>query len=52
MPYELFNAYFNLPLFMMVFSRLSGMIMFQPLLGALSRCRRMCAHSSLLPWPC
>lgn len=36
MPYELYNAYFNLPLFMMVFSRLAGMIMFQPLLGSLS----------------
>lgn len=36
MPYELYNAYFNLPLFMMVFARLGGMIMFQPLLGSLS----------------
>lgn len=36
MPVELFNAYFNLPLFMMVFARLAGMIMFQPLLGSLS----------------
>lgn len=36
MPYELLNAYLNLPLLLLVVSRLAGMVMFQPLLGSLS----------------
>ena len=36
MPYELLNYYLKLPVFIMVAARLAGLIMFQPLLGALS----------------
>lgn len=36
MPYELLAAYMNLPLFLLVASRLAGMLMFQPMLGSLS----------------
>ena len=36
MPHELFALYMKLPVFMMVFARLAGLIMFQPILGALS----------------
>jgi flagellar biosynthetic protein FliR len=36
MPLELFGYFVNLPFFFLVFARLAGMIMFQPILGALS----------------
>jgi flagellar biosynthesis protein FliR len=35
-PLELLNSYFQLPVFLLVFARLAGMIMFQPVLAALS----------------
>lgn len=36
MPYEIVSAYFNLPVFALVASRLGGLIMFQPVLTSLS----------------
>ena len=36
MPFELMRYYANLPLVALVFARLGGMIMFQPVLGAMS----------------